>query len=52
MTGPTGILSPCPPLPTDVPGQATSPAQKLTEDMRRFRLLEDSARETAAGWAG
>lgn len=35
-------LCPPPPFPPEVPGRATSPAQKLTEDMRRFRLLEDA----------
>lgn len=33
-------LRPPPPLPTDVPGRVTSPAQKLTADFRSFRLLE------------
>lgn len=31
-----------PPLPPDVEGRATSPAQKLTADFRNFRLLEDA----------
>jgi hypothetical protein len=30
------------PLPFDVPGRITSPAQKLTDDMRRFCLLEEA----------
>lgn len=30
------------PLPVEVPGRITSPAQKLTDDFRHFRLLENA----------
>ncbi|MEX2473199.1 MAG: DUF1353 domain-containing protein [Gemmatimonadota bacterium] len=37
---PAAPQAPPPPLPTDVPGRVTSPAQMLSADFRSFRLLE------------
>lgn len=42
VTGSAVRALPDSPLPADVPGRITSPAQKLTADMRRFRLLEEA----------